>query len=75
MKKNKIYITTMYRWGDTEKHSYVLFAGFSKHKAITCGNTEKIDRGYKYMPQVLEFDPDSFNHKIIHTVEMSPSLK
>jgi hypothetical protein len=58
MKKNKIYVTTMYRWGDRESHSYVLYAGFSKHKAIKEGEDCKKDRGNKYMPEIVEFTPD-----------------
>ena len=48
----------MYRWGDKENHSYVRFAGFSKHKAIKTGEDERDRRGQKYFPEVVEFTPD-----------------
>ena len=62
MKKNKIYVTTMYRWGDRNLHSYIVFAGFSKHKAINRGLQEAEDRGGKYSQEVLEFVPDEYGH-------------
>jgi len=58
MKKDKIYVTTMYRYGDKESHSYVSYAGFSKHKAIEDGRECQKNRGNKYYPQVVEFTPD-----------------
>ena len=59
MKKNKIYVTTMYRWGSMERHSYVLYAGFRKSKAVDIGEEERVQRGgTKYYPRVVEFTPD-----------------
>ena len=55
-KKNKLYITTMYRWGNRECHSYIIYAGGSKHTAITAGEKESSERGGKYDPEVLEFE-------------------
>jgi len=57
-KKNKIYVTTMYRYGDIENDSYVVCAGFSKSKAIDIGEEVKEQRGGKYHPRVVEFTPD-----------------
>ena len=70
MRKNKIYVTTMYRWGDREAHSYVLYAGFSKHVATKAGEDEREYRGGKYIPGVDEFTPgDMKSHKIIVPIE------
>ena len=70
MKKNKIYVTTMYRWGDREAHSYVLYVGFSKHAATKAGEDEREYRGGKYIPGIDEFTPgDMKSHKIIVPIE------
>ena len=50
-----IYVTTMYRWGNREFHSYVLYAGVSQTLAITRGEAERLNRGGKYEPEVMEF--------------------
>ncbi len=72
MKKNKIYVTTMYRFGNREHHSYVHFAGFDKDKAKEEGEKEKKHRGNKYDFEIVEFTPDkSDSRKIIKkTVKM-----
>jgi len=57
-KKNKIYVTTMYKYGNRDGHSYVTFAGFSKSKAINAGEDETTYSGGKYSPEVMEFVPD-----------------
>ena len=76
MKKNKIYVTTMYRWGDREAHSYVLYAGFSKHAAIKAGADERIDRGDKYIPGVDEFTPgDIKSRKTILSIDKHPDIR
>jgi len=70
MKKNKIYVTTMYRWGNKERHSYVIFVGFSKYKAIESGTSEFDSRGGKYSPEVIEFTPDdSKSRKIVYPLK------
>ncbi len=57
MKKNKIYVTTMYKFGDKECHSYIIYAGFSKHTAKETGTKEMNHRGNKYEPEIVEFTP------------------
>ena len=57
MKKNKIYVTTMYRYGSKEGHSYVRYAGFSKAGAVKAGKDEYERRGHKYEYEVVEFTP------------------
>jgi len=49
-----IYVTTMYRYGDRESHSYVVYAGFSEKDAIKAGLDNKEYRGGKYYPEVIE---------------------
>jgi hypothetical protein len=56
--KGKLYVVTMYRWGDREKHSYVLGVFSKKHRAIQEGDAETEWRGGKYYPEVLETTPD-----------------
>ena len=60
-----IYITTMYRWGSHENHSYILYAGESKEKAISLGVNETKHRGGKYDPEVIEMIDDT-RYNIIH---------
>lgn len=51
-----IYVVTMYRYGDHEKHSYVLGAYSSRKGADKAGWQERKNRGgNKYMPETLEF--------------------
>ena len=57
----KIYVTTMYRYGSHEMHSYVIYAGFSKKAAVKAGLDEKDWRGGKYDHEVLEFAPGDQN--------------
>ena len=66
----------MYRWGFRENHSYVLYAGFSKHQAIVTGSTEQISRGDKYSPEVVEFTPgDVKTNKVVYSLEQNPDFK
>jgi len=65
MKKNKIYVTTMYRWGSCESYSYVIYAGYSKDNAIKAGDDAYKYRGGKYSPMVVEFTPDKIETKKI----------
>lgn len=52
--KKEIYVTTMYRWGDYECHSYFLGVYNKKHMAIEEGKKEQEWRGGKYSPEVVE---------------------
>lgn len=72
MSKNKIYIVTMYRWGDRENHSYVHGVYNKKQKAIDKALEEQICRGGKYHPEVLEADintTDCENFKVVLELE------
>jgi hypothetical protein len=53
----KIYVVTMYRWGDKENHSYVIGAYVDDmDKAVRAGEDEYEWRGHKYDPEVVCFD-------------------
>jgi len=54
----KIYVTQMNRWGDETEHSYVIYTGFNKTKAISEGKEEKTLRGNKYDFKILEFEEE-----------------
>lgn len=57
-KQKKIYVVTMYRYGDREAHSYVLGVWFSPSEAADAAESERVDRGgNKYLPEVLGFTP------------------
>lgn len=58
----KIYVVTMYRWGDREAHSYVEGAYLDPIVAETMGEHEALYRGGKYEFEVLEFDPYNADH-------------
>jgi len=55
---NKLYIVTMYRWGNRENHSYFLGVFTDKEKAIEAGESHSEFRGGKYAPEILEVDLD-----------------
>lgn len=53
----KIYVVSMYRWGDNEGHSYVLGAFVDDpNKAVKVGIEHMEYRGNKYSPEVVCFD-------------------
>lgn len=54
--KGKLYVVTMYRFGDPDNHSYLLGVYSKKAKAQDEGERHKAYRGYKYYPEVLEVD-------------------
>jgi len=53
----KIYVVTMYRWGDNENHSYVVGAFVDDlDKAVQLGHEVMEYRGGKYEPEIVSFD-------------------
>lgn len=54
-----VYVVTMYRYGDREKHSYVTGVFSDKAQAIKWGVDEEIFRGGKYKPEVVGFVLDA----------------
>ena len=75
--KNKLYVVTMYRWGDREAHSYVHGVFLKKHAALKAGEDERMYRGgSKYYPEVLEYDHDTPGKgKLINTPEHNPHIE
>lgn len=53
-KLSTVYVVTMYRFGDREKHSYVLGVWSDKAEADKHANAEVDYRGGKYKADVLE---------------------
>ena len=58
----KVYVVTMYRWGNHEDHSYVL--GVWSHPIVAENNglTEESFRGGKYEHEVTEWTIDGNEH-------------
>ena len=52
------YTVTAYRWGDREKHSYVVGVYTRDFKAIKAADVEQDYRGGKYACEVLRWSPD-----------------
>lgn len=78
MAKGKLYVVTMYRWGDRNNHSYVLGAFTHKTRAEKRGEMERDMRGGKYMPECLEVEPNQSTEegmKIIISLDRSPCMK
>ncbi len=66
----KVYIVTMYRYGDKESHNYIIGVYTTKNIAIMNGNVELLCRGYKYYPEVIETELDKSNDNyIVVTIE------
>ena len=49
-----IYVTTMYKSGDRNSYSYVVFAGNREEEAIKSGESEKKNRSGNYDYEVVE---------------------
>lgn len=56
--KQTVYTVTAYRFGNREKHSYVVGVYSKKHAALKAAETEKEWRGGKYSCEVLEMELD-----------------
>ena len=54
-----VYVTTMYRYGDHEKHSYVLGVWSDRETAQRAGGTEELWRVDKYKAEVTEWTVDA----------------
>lgn len=71
----KIYVVTMYRYGDRESHSYVLGVFSEKNIAIHTGLFEEAWRGTKYTCEVLEFvldSPEKYSDTILRLERHNP---
>ena len=54
MGKTKIYVTTMYKFGDRNSYSYVFYAGLSAEDAVSAGEEEVKNRRGSYDYEVVE---------------------
>lgn len=59
LKEKRAFITTMYRYGNRELHSYVLGVWSTREKAMQAGETEALWRGGKYEPEVTPWVIDA----------------
>ena len=57
--KPTIYTVHAYRWGDRERHSYIVGVFGEKHSALKAAETEEDCRGGKYECEVLEWTLDA----------------
>ena len=64
--KERIYIVTMYRYANKERHSYVLGGFNTIEKATTEAEIEKLNRGgNKYFPEIKSFQIDNTKYSKI----------
>ena len=59
LREQVVYVVTMYRFGDREKHSYVYGAFSNENIAREWSEKEKDYRGGKYEPEIIRFCVDS----------------
>lgn len=55
----KLFVVTMYRWGNPEKHSYVLGVFSKKSQAIRAAGIEEHGRGGKYDAEITKVKLDT----------------
>ena len=53
--KPTVYTVHAYRWGDHERHSYIVGVYAKKHAALKAADVEENYRGGKYICEVLEW--------------------
>ena len=56
-----IYTVHACRWGDREKHSYIVGVYTKKHRALKAAENEEEWRGGKYSCEVREWESDQKN--------------
>lgn len=56
---NKVYTVHAYRFGDREKHSYIVGVYSSAKKALKEAELEECYRAGKYICEVIEWEVDS----------------
>lgn len=56
---NKVYTVHAYRFGDREKHSYIVGVYSSAEKALKEAELEECNRAGKYTCEVIEWEIDS----------------
>ena len=65
-----IYVITMYRFGNRNKHSYVLGAYLTKKVAKKYARIEEADRGEKYLAEILKIKVDKEYNNVNEMVEI-----
>ena len=58
-----VFVTTMYRYGNRELHSYVLGVWSTLEIAMQAGETEALRRGGNYEPQITEWEVDKYENQ------------
>ena len=53
--KNEIFVVTMYRYGDHDKHSYILGVWSTKSLAELYGKNEEVWRNNKYVAETTKW--------------------
>ena len=61
----KLYVVEMLRWGDREKHSYVVGVFSTREQAELIGDAHKSWRGFKYEYEITEVDIDVFSQEVL----------
>ena len=59
LKDNKVYTAHAYRFGDREKHSYIVGVYSLPEKALKEAELEEFNREGKYTCEVIELEIDS----------------
>ena len=80
--KNKVYTVHAFRWGDREKHSYILGIYTKKSMAIESAEYEENWRGGKYSCEIREWEMDQKNvmdecpvSKVVRKLEKSELVR
>lgn len=61
----KIYTVTMYRYGDRDRHSYVLGVFTDKKVALETADDEVTHRHCNYLPHVQEWEVNTKRSKTV----------
>lgn len=61
----KVYTVHAYRWGDQEEHSYTVGVYSTKALSLKSAGNEHTHRGGKYECEILEWELDDGNYKVI----------
>ena len=64
MNATHVYLVVAYRWGETNNHSYFVYAGMDHKQALELAELECQDRGGKYGVAAWEFTQDGRDYKL-----------
>ena len=68
------YVVTAYRWGDTERHSYVVAVTETVGAACCLAHEEEFDRGGKYLCGIVEVFVDGTPPRAVVTPKRRPEI-